>query len=333
MESVSPSFLRLLGCSTAVELQEKQLSSGIVVLFFGQPAYEPGIGTQPGEFGTLLLGDSPTFVTTTDIRIAIQAWIDGFINGSESSSTSCRPRNTSTPKVTLAIGTNNEPVAVLPSIAQAESQDYVTRHGRDWAILVNSIGTYVNGNNLSSRVEVAGANNVELLFNTSEGTIPWAEGYQALARYRYYSVGDCSGCPYVLPGEDRSGRIPDNGWTYQSIWQISRGFAGARPLPQIYEERGVQAAQWQAIAEQAEQDGLAALDFVGAFTQQQACDDRGSVQRPPQAGSEFCPSTYNSPAQGWQQLWRELNSSFRTAQSLPYSSDVRWDFDFAKFQR
>ena len=88
------------------------------------------------------------------------------------------------------------------------------------------------------------------------------------------------------------------------------------PIPEIYNERGVSAAQWQAISHWAVDKGHGPIIFWGALTQWQACTDQ----------DDSCEGKKNLPEQGWKQLWDVLNRDPKTAQNLPVLTDIRWNY-------
>ena len=59
-----------------------------------------------------------------------------------------------------------------------------------------------------------------------------------------------------------------------------------------------------------------AMQFLGAVTQYQACQ-----QRP----SPICDLLDNTPREGWSQLRGFINSDPRTSQNLPWVTDFKWE--------
>jgi hypothetical protein len=84
-------------------------------------------------------------------------------------------------------------------------------------------------------------------------------------------------------------------------------------LPEIYNTYGANAWQWQNLSLYSYVNHNKRLTIMGAFTQWQACQGRS------------CSGVDNRPEVGWRQLSEALNFDSRTAQSLPWSTDITWD--------
>ena len=132
------------------------------------------------------------------------------------------------------------------------------------------------------------------------------DGYDFANTWLYLNFGDAAGCP-------PAGSC-DNGWSYADIWYVSSGNGPARPLPQIYNEYGTQAKQWERLDLWAVANRGARMDFRGAMAQHQACADRG----------DSCPGVDNTAATAWTQLAGALGAAAATAQPLRWSTDISW---------
>src|SRR5207244_1854684 len=118
------------------------------------------------------------------------------------------------------------------------------------------------------------------LWNTAPVTKAWVNAYDSVNNQLLYDFGDASGCPPAA--------TCDNGWTQDDIWYISWGVVPGRPLPQIYATSGINARQWEQIALYSVTNKSTRMDFQGALTQYQACQQVGG-----------CSGTNNTAEQGW----------------------------------
>lgn len=121
----------------------------------------------------------------------------------------------------------------------------------------------------------------------------------------YYDWGDAGGCPPY--------GSCNNGWTQGDVWYISWGASPSWPLPLIYNTVGANADQWYNLSLYSYLNHGGRMDIRGSGTEYQACQQR-----------DYCSGIDNTPAQGWTQLWTALNNDSRTAQSLRWSTDVKW---------
>jgi len=112
--------------------------------------------------------------------------------------------------------------------------------------------------------------------------------------------------------------VCNDGWTDGDEYAVNAGLSNRllRALPEIYTESGIMAEQWQGISNAGPAAGLAPVSFAGELTQHTTCQIPGVGP---------CTGIDNTPAQGWDQLYQQLNSSPATAQqSLPWSSDITY---------
>jgi hypothetical protein len=182
-------------------------------------------------------------------------------------------------------------------------------HGAAWAELVNDVADFINSPpSWASKLGGRGGSDMEPGFNSATETIDWADGYDDNGDWFYYNFGSADGCsPYGSC---------NNSWTQDDVWQISWGFSLAWPLPEIYcgecyqgDENGGNAAQWYEISLYGYLYKTGAVTMLGSLTQWAAAGGSGT----------------NTPSDGWQQLYDALNTDWRTAQELAYSTDITWD--------
>jgi hypothetical protein len=156
---------------------------------------------------------------------------------------------------------------------------------------------------------------MELDWNTPANTRAWVDGYASAYQGTawLYNYGDCGRCRsdgVILPVP---GSGANSGWTQEDVWYISWGAGPAWAIPEIYNTLGTNARQWQNIVLYSRVNHGSPMGIKGTLTQWQACQDR-----PP------CAGTNNTPDQGWSQLWNALNADPRTAQDVPWSTDITW---------
>jgi hypothetical protein len=128
-----------------------------------------------------------------------------------------------------------------------------------------------------------------------------------------YNIGSADGCG----GTTMTG-VCNNGWTVGDEYAVNAGLSSRliRALPEIYTESGIMAEQWQGISNAGPAAGLAPVSFAGELTQYTTCLIPGVGP---------CTGIDNTPTQGWDQLYQQLNSSPATAQeSLPWSTDITY---------
>jgi len=297
MDTVEPDDVRDMGCTAGREAQ-----SGIIVLFFGGPSYDTAVQS----YGTRLPGGTGSLVSVDQIEAAAKAWADGYW--------SCKLSETA--KVTLAIATSNN------------GNEVNATHGREWAGMINRIGSYIQNEGYRPQIAIAGATNIELLWNGPDATIAWVDGYESVNNHAFYNVGACEGCPYARrPLPDPNQAIFGIDWTLEDIWYVSWGSPAARPLPQIYATSGVNAEQWQYLADWALNIKGSRMRFAGSFTQRQACDTLDNPA-PDCTGEDGELGTNddrnNTPEEGWRHLWIQLNRDDDTGQTPPFATDVNW---------
>ncbi|GAB4206562.1 MAG: hypothetical protein OHK0022_33740 [Roseiflexaceae bacterium] len=317
---------RKLGCAAAYDTQQRPLADGVVILFFGQPAYTPPFGAEPGGYGTHLPG-AGRFVSIPQIRAAVQAWIDGYLDGFDDGVFSCAAPSRGLPRITLVVATSNEPLVInQPLAAGAEQPDAgdpdptMPEHGIGWGRLINNLGDYIVQKNGTRFLSIAGGSDIELAWNGPTNTRTWVESYYTLADYPLYVPGSCDGCPDNPKNAPSSGDY-SFGWTAQDIWTVVT-FKNTVVIPQIYLEDGTQARQWATLATVTR--SLGPIRFRGALAQFQACVDRQN--------DDPCTGVKNTPQQGWSQFAQALKNQALDSR-LPWLTDVRWNFDQTPFQK
>jgi len=308
--------LRELGCDEA----DRYSTYISVILDFGSPGYFGG------EYGAFLPAEG-TFATLTDIELAAKGFAQGYWQCSLSDAHDY---------LTLAIGTNNAGIAAF---SEAQAAD----HGAAWASLINDLQAWlldprcVNAKprcNMRSRVSIVGAIDIEawrvkVIPPPKDSDEPrkrevnpwaaraWADAYAAETLLPYFNFGDCSNCPL-------SGPIPGTQWYRDHYWYLSWGLANAWPFPEIYNEAGTNAQQWQGLSKYSatceepcapsQSVFQSPMIFLGALTQYEACRNQS------------CSGTKNTPEQGWTQLFEALFADPDTRQLfLGWSSDITWD--------
>jgi hypothetical protein len=239
---------------------------------------------QNGTYGTIIFG-SNTFRSIGQIETATKGWLSGFWD--------CTPVNG--PRVLLAVGTSNF------------HGETTSGHGAAWARMVNRLEAWIKSPpSFESQETARGASDMELDWNTAANTRSWVDGYVSAytGTSYYYNFGDAGGCPPY--------GSCNNGWTQGDVYYISYGALPAWPLPQIYCEvcysgdtNGGNSRQWYRMSLWGFQNAFG-MYVLGSLTQWAA------------AGS----CCTNTPGQGWSQLWDDLNSDSRTAQSLETSTDI-----------
>lgn len=246
------------------------------MLAFGKPMRVGNV------FGVSVFG--PGFASVHDVRRAAIAYANGYVE--------C-VGDGGTPLV-MAVGTSN-------------FGDQVTfEHGRAWALMVDSVNERLVERGASPIVEAAGASDLELGWNGPEVTRRWVDGYGSVARWPYYDFGEALACPPVATCHGP--------WTQEDVWYVAWGAPFARPLPEIYSEDGVMAAQWYRLSLYSYLRHGDRMTFAGAVSQSRACGQT----------TNGCDGLSNEPADAWTQLWTALNRDPRTAQALPWSTDFGW---------
>lgn len=146
-------------------------------------------------------------------------------------------------------------------------------------------------------------------------TRSWAQGYGSTFVYPsfYFNFGSCDGCP-ITPCPTC---VLTQTWTIADVWYVSISGA-AYPLPEIY--NATNATQWYQMSLYSFTNHNYPLFFKGALTDYGACQQRGGC-----AGSD------NTPSAGYSELYSAINADPKTAQSLPWSTDIQWQGEPRKY--
>lgn len=290
MKTVDATTLYNMGCALGThDKNTPGTQDNVVILDYGQP------WVQNSTYGTLMwkTGGGTQFVTTTQIANAAEQFGKGYWVCTGSADT--------TSQLYLAIGTSNY-------------GGYVNSgHGTAWAQMVNLVNSWFSTYGYTSQVKARGAIDIELEWNSPSVTRTWVDGYTSAWQYPFYNFGDASGCPSPTYPNWDCGTSQYPGWTSEDVWYVSWGASPAYPLPEIYRTDGLNAGQWYYLSLYSYTNHGGRMTLMGAVTQYQACQQRGG-----------CTGTNNTPSQGWSQLWDALNADTRTAQSLRWSTDMKW---------
>lgn len=291
MKTVDSWTLSVMGCQVGIrdaELSGRQDS--LLFLDFGSPWVElNGPGEEDDLYGVYLFSGGT--VPTSDLAGAVQNFAWGYY--------SCLGEDRDS-HLTIAVGTNNW-----------QGGDVTPDHGRAWALMVNDINQWLIDNGYFAQVGVGGGGDIEVGWNTPEKSRAWVDGYDSANAWPLYFFGDAAGCP--PSGSCGTSSFPS--WTQEDVWYVSWGAPPSVPLPLIYANSGIHARQWYQLSLYGYNNQDGRMNFGGAVTQYQACQ-----QRP----SSLCQLLDNTPPEGWSQLWETLNVDARTAQELLWSTDFRW---------
>jgi hypothetical protein len=284
VRTTNPSRLLRLGCNEGLRMQQlESLRNTIVVLDFGRPVRKRHHHRGPWQYGVSLLRVKG-FAPVSRVLSASEAYARGVWNCS---------KELKRGHVRIAIGTTNW------------GSDVTWRHGREWAAMVNEANAWVHHQKFSSRLDFAGANDIELSWNSPAVTKNWVRGYESLADFPYYNYGSADACP---PHGRCAGR-----WTLDDVWYVSWGAPHAWPLPEIYTPNWSMAQQWYQIAVYSYLRHGATMRIAGVMSQRGAC----RIARDP------CWGMNNTPGRAWRQLYRLLNGDPRTRQTIMWATDIR----------
>jgi hypothetical protein len=164
-------------------------------------------------------------------------------------------------------------------------------------------------------VDALGATDIELAWNYTNTnpvakTIDWVNGYLGGTNTPLVNFGALEGCPTLV----NTGAKCAGGWTKDQIMQVTTG--NIKPLPEVYATSGVNAQQWYLMSLYAYEHVGRQFDFIGTMTTYQAC-----LQHPE---DPICPYINTYPTVGWQMLYDLVNHDYRTYDSIPYSTDIKW---------
>jgi hypothetical protein len=249
------------------------------------------------DYGRIALGSNGVYnssafsgadVPLSSVVAAIKSFGQGYYycTGSDVSSTAI-----------VAYGTNNSAGAVTNAA------------GRALAAAVNQIATYFDS---IGQVDTAGANDIEMGYGDYAPARAWADGYNYNNSKLYYDYGSATGCPQDHYGDECGTQAYPN-WKAIDVWYVSWGNDAALPLPEIYSTGGGNSKSWKWIGVYSKAVQNQPMYFQGPMTQYGSCQQGNA-----------CSGTNNTPAQGYQQLYDQLNSDARTAQTPPYVTDIKY---------
>lgn len=294
----------------------------IVVLDFGKPAI---LEAGPAVYSGTRLIHSYTFVTHPDIRKASVEFAKGFVKGA----------NGSDARLWLAVGTSNFQLDNTRPLTVGEFRTA----GETWAYNVQLITADLQP--YAGTIYVEGANDIEFDWSDSAHGIAWVEGYREAnsgTGHILYNYGGCDGCYPACGGCTLENNTVLGGenftWQRTDALYAVKGVGVVRELPQIYFPSPCltdppcpprvlvsstnQARQWASLSLYSATNVInnrcyGPLNFAGSFT-----GWRGSLE-----------GTVLTPANGWRNLWAEINSNSCTSQStLQWITDVQFQEDF-----
>lgn len=291
MTTINSGFIYNLGCELGKrDLNHPGAQDSVAVLAFGCPRC-----FDKGGFGANLFGLGP--VNLDEISTAVKHFATGYYvcSGTDKDS-----------NLVIGVGTSNFLCGKEPCQAGSKARN----HGAAWSGMVREINQWLINQKIFHQVQVFGANDMELGWNTPKWSRDWISGFEQVKDNFYLHFGDAAGCPY----EDRPTWSCQGEWTEEDVWYISYGAPSALPLPLIYLRNGVHAKQWASLSRYSVKQHGYRMDFSGVFTQWQACQQFPSG----------CSDIDNTPEQAYQQLFFELGKFPTTAQELRWKTDIRW---------
>jgi hypothetical protein len=223
--TAEPRVLHKQGCTAA-----KRDAGGIVILDFGQPAYNGH------TYGTNLF--SGRFAGNAEITRAMLAYADGYVY--------CLPRN-SNARITLARGTSNYRPQV-PSAYKA---------GSKWARETKELARLLAKQSLDHRVTSAAADDVEPAWDCSfHRTRDFFRGYRDFGGgHLLYNFGSLDGGVGAI-------------WNARQVFFVTGGMKYVRAIPEIYNH--AMARQWAELTHIARKTYKRPVVFAGVMTQHRA---------------------------------------------------------------
>ncbi|MCK6256359.1 hypothetical protein LCY76_07090 [Fictibacillus sp. KIGAM418] len=249
-------------------------------------------GGQPSPASLSLFGMPDA--TLNQVAAAVEAYSRGYWKGTASDSQSM---------VHVIVGTNN-------------SYTVTYEGAQNFANMIDNINSHNLSHSYSDQVEVDGGNDMEPGYDPATTTKEWVKGYDSVNSYSLYNYGSADGCYHTNLNTGTTNYSCNNGWTYKDIQYISWGASPSWPLPEIYDNSGDMAVQWQNIAKYSSVTSSSQMKFSASLTQAGACADTGCHWE-----------LDNTPTEGWNQLYNELSSDTKTAAATKYpiqSTDIRW---------
>jgi hypothetical protein len=272
-----------------------------IILDYGQPCLASG-GAQGAYSFT------GTCYSTSQIKTDVESYIQGYCTYMKTtvSGTTCGTQYQSIPPraVVILVGTNN---CCDTTVSNA--------HGRAWSQMVVDLNAYLVSNAIDYQLEVKGATDIELQWNSAANSKAWVDGYNTVSTdWGYYNFGDCPCSEGYNPGYG----LPLD-WHYEDVWYVSWGSSfGAEPFPEIYNTTGAQAREWQGVSHYAYVTHGSQILFQHILTQLGACNQGLS-----------CVGVNNSKSAAFTQMNVALNADPDTAGGLDVGplfsqADISW---------
>ncbi|MGH7685885.1 MAG: hypothetical protein ACREN2_03605 [Candidatus Dormibacteria bacterium] len=271
------SSMRALGCNEGTARRTDNSNSELVLDF----------GSQDPNGGQTYLPFHDVFLSYTTIIGDSEWFAIGYFE--------CVGRG-GTNYLKLGIGTSNDNV-------QGQYSDPTNAYyaGVTWTQIATDVYNFVASQQMTGRVAVYGASDMETGYGSQNATLNWVQGF-ATGSLAFLDYGDAGGCPRnSYTSGDGYGCNGD--WNQYGVWYKSWGNPAAYPLPEIYYQP--LADQWWTISRYGYYDqGGARLTFEGPLDEY----DRD-------------PST-NTNVQAWNDLSNDLENDANTNVPLTYSVEI-----------
>ncbi|HOM67728.1 MAG: hypothetical protein BWX85_01184 [Chloroflexi bacterium ADurb.Bin120] len=283
-----------LGCQLGTrDKNTPGAQDNVVILAFGYPRC-----FNSGGYGANLFGYGPA--TLSDVSNAVKQFALGYYNCTGSDKKS---------NLVIGVGTSN-----FPGVADSCATEEMGRaHGAAWSAMVKGLNQWALDLGMFHQVQIYGANDMEIGWNTPSWSRAWLSGFEQVSGNLMLHFGDAAGCPYDDHPNWSCGTSAYPEWTQEDVWYLSYGAPSALPLPLIYLTNGVHAKQWAHLSRYSVLKHGYRMDFSGVFTQWAYCQQFG-----------WCNKTDNTPDMAHQQLTFELSKSPSTAQTILWTTDIRW---------
>ncbi len=294
MATVDTAELYKRGCDLGKrDLGLPGAQDNMVILDFGGPR---NLGS--GVYGARLF-TTALWVSTSQIASAVEWYGLGYYicTGTDLEST-----------LSIGIGTNNY------TFDGTDLYAVTYDHGAAWAKMVNQVNQWFVDNGYSRQINAAGANDIELSWNSYDATRAWLDGYMSAGKYEMLNFGALPGCPYFKSPGAQCGSYPYL-WSRDQAWYVTWGAGPVYSVPEIYANSGVNAEQWYLMSVYAYQNHGLAMEFRGVMTQWLACQVRHDAD---------CDPLDNTALQGWNQLSGLVNGNATTAHQIRWSTDISW---------
>ncbi|MCJ7695252.1 MAG: hypothetical protein MUO40_07465 [Anaerolineaceae bacterium] len=288
MKTIQDSALYAMGCELGTrDADLPGYQDNVVVLDFGYPI------CSEDSFGVDLFGFGPVF--SSDIAAGVENFGLGYYTCTDQDNTS---------SLVIGIGTNNKKIS-------CDTATKAFAHGAAWAQIANSVNQWFTENNLIHQVSAVGASDIELGFNGPTWSRAWIDGFDSTNETIMIFFGDAAGCPY--DGNTWTCGTPNYPeWRVEDVWYVSYGASPSFPTPLIYLTSGVHAKQWATMSSYSFAQHGSRIDFLGVFTQYQACQQRG------------CTTTDNTPEAALEQMLTELSKDENIMQEIRWQTDIKW---------